>query len=210
MKYFFYLFAALMVTTILVAGFRGQKSGRPPIEVFPDMDRQLKFKSQVPSGFYSDGRADRMLIPGTVPFGVPVDQPYLLTGKIGEFWGDGIPVEVTPALMARGQERYTINCMICHGASGAGNGVVSQYGLAGIASFHVERIRKMPDGHIYNTIVHGKGLMGGYPHITIEDRWAIVAYIRALQRSQNATGSDLPPQLRQESGQVAQAQPEAK
>lgn len=205
MKLFFYLLAATVLAVVILAGLRGQKFSQPPIEIFADMDRQLKFKSQVPTEFFADGRMDRPTVPGTVPFGLPVDNPYLMTGRMGNRWGDGIPVEVTPALMARGQERYTINCAVCHGGSGAGNGVVGQFGLVGIASFHDDRLRNMPDGQIYHTIVNGKGLMGGYPHILLEDRWAIVAYVRALQRSQYATGSDIPPQLRREAGRVQPA-----
>lgn len=205
MKIFFYLLTALVLAIVLLAGFRGSKFSRPPIEIFADMDRQLKFKSQVPTDFFPDGRMDRPTVPGTIPFGLPVDQPYLMTGRMGNRWGDGIPVEVTPALMARGQERYTINCAVCHGGAGGGNGVVTQFGLVGVASFHVDRLRQMPDGQIYHTIVNGKGLMGGYPHIQWEDRWAIVAYIRALQRSQYATGSDIPPSLREEANQTTTA-----
>lgn len=200
MKYFFYIFAALVITVVAVLGFRGDKFTSPPFEIFPDMDRQLKYKAQSPSGFFADQRSDRSQVADTIPFDSPmaggvlqVEDGYLNTGMMGNNWGDGIPVEVTAAFLARGQERFNINCAICHGATGAGNGMVSMYGLNGIANYHTDLIRNQPDGQLFHTISKGKGNMGPYPHITIQDRWAIVAYIRVLQRSQNAKASDLPP-----------------
>lgn len=201
--------AVLLVIVFAVFGFRDQaedyfgiRAGerrftQPPIEVFPDMDRQLKVKTQHLSLIFADRRADRPPVPGTVPKDIPVDNPYLLTGRYGNRWGTGFPIEVTDALMARGQERYNINCAVCHGAAGLGNGTAAQYtGLKGVvANLHEPRIVQQPDGQIYNTIVHGKGQMLGYPHITIEDRWAIVAYVRALQQARMATIRDVPPEL---------------
>jgi mono/diheme cytochrome c family protein len=192
MRYFFAALLSLVVVAVLTLGLRGQKSARTPIEIFPDMDHQPKFRSQQVTDFFPDGRADRAPIPGTVHFDLPVENPYLLTGKMGANWGDGIPMEVTPELMKRGQERFNINCAVCHGATGKGNGITSQYGLAGAANYHLDTFRNMPDGQIYNTLVHGKGNMLGYPHITLQDRWAIVAYIRALQKSRNAAITDVP------------------
>jgi mono/diheme cytochrome c family protein len=119
---------------------------------------------------------------------------YLNTGRFGDRWGTGIPLPVTAELMQRGQERYTIFCGVCHGASGGGNGVAGQYGLVAIASFHQDRLRQMADGEIYNTIVMGKNTMLGYgSKIPVDDRWAIVAYVRALQAAQTATINDVPP-----------------
>ncbi len=100
--------------------------------------------------------------------------------------------------MARGQERYNINCAVCHGYSGHGNGVTGKFGMVAIATYHDERLRNMPDGEIYNTIANGKGTMMAYGHqVSLYDRWAIVAYIRALQRSQYAKAADLTPEERQ-------------
>ena len=157
------------------------------------MDRQPKYKSQTPSPFFPEGRVDRVPPYGTVPFHVPTDQPYLISGKMGNMWGTGIPVTVDKKLLARGKERYQINCQVCHGAVGAGNGITSQYGLVGAANFHQDKYRQMADGEIFNTITHGKGQMGPYHQIAVEDRWAIIAYIRALQLSQNAPANLLPP-----------------
>jgi mono/diheme cytochrome c family protein len=111
---------------------------------------------------------------------------------MGNMWGTGIPVTIDQKLLARGQERYQINCQVCHGETGAGNGITSQYGLVGAASYHSDKYRQMADGEIFNTITHGKGQMGPYHHIDVKDRWAIVAYIRALQLSQNAPANLLP------------------
>jgi mono/diheme cytochrome c family protein len=208
----------LVVLVVSVAGFRGQKSTKPPFELFPDMDRQPKVKAQVPSNFYADGRGNREPIAGTVPLGYAMPQhksvdgstgasespykrvkfssgvSYFDTGRFGNQWGTGMPIEVTPEVISRGQERFTISCKVCHGATGAGNGIAGKYGLVAIANLHQQRIRDMADGEIFNTITHGKNTMMGYgDRIQVQDRWAIVAYIRALQKSQGgATINDVP------------------
>jgi mono/diheme cytochrome c family protein len=215
LRYFFIGLGLFLVGLFAVAGFRGQKSGKTPIEIFPDMDHQPKVKAQVPSEFFADERGNRQPVAGTVPLGyeAPVSKEnpfpdegkyrmvrystgtdYLNTGRFGDRWGTGIPLPVTAELMQRGQERYTIFCGVCHGASGGGNGVAGQYGLVAIASFHQDRLREMSDGEIYNTIVMGKNTMLGYgSKIPVDDRWAIVAYVRALQAAQTATINDVPP-----------------
>jgi mono/diheme cytochrome c family protein len=218
LKYFFSIFVLVVVLLVTVAGFRGQKFQKPPIELFPDMDHQPKVKSQVPSSFYADGRGNRAPINGTVPLGYAMPQHKLIdgsagesqspykqvhfsggvgysdTGKMGTNWGTGIPLEVTPELIARGQERFNISCAVCHGATGAGNGIAGKYGLVAIANMHQDRIRQMADGEIFNTITHGKNTMMGYgDRIQVQDRWAIITYIRALQKSQGgATINDVP------------------
>ena len=208
MRYFLFSWLLVVVAVVLIAGFRGQKSIEPPIEIFPDMDRQAKVKAQVTSEFFADGRGNRPPVDGTVPIGyefpsnkkrlphavhpAPITGTYtslpnyMETGKMGANWGDGIPVEVTPQLVARGRQRYEINCAVCHGATGQGNGIVGQYGMVAIANYHQDRLRQMPDGELYSVIMMGKGTMKPYGHqINVEDRWAIVTYIRALQLSQN-------------------------
>lgn len=218
LKYFFLLFALTIVAIVSVAGFRGDFSKKPPIEIFPDMVRQPKVKAQTPSAFFGDDRSARPPVEGTVPMGystplrdqatgeiVEMGGPYMQihftnapdyynTGKMGDQWGTGIPLEVTMDVMARGRERYNISCKVCHGAVGLGNGIAVEYGLAAVANLQLERIREMADGEIFNTITHGKNTMMGYGHnIQVEDRWAIVAYMRALQLAQNATVDDVPP-----------------
>jgi hypothetical protein len=216
LRYFFLGLTLLVAAAVLIIGPRGQQTRNRPIEVFPDMDHQPKFQPQHASPFFADGRAAREAVPGTVPSGFtqegiysqnaasnsPVkggsgfaNRPdYYHTGRIGDKYGDGIPLQgIGMELMARGQERYGIFCAVCHGAAGEGNGITSKYGMVGAASFHQGRLRDMPDGQIFNTITHGKNTMAGYGgNIAVEDRWAIIAYIRALQRSQNGALADVP------------------
>ena len=213
MRYFFLLMLLIGVGVLAGAGFRGTKFRKPPTEIFPDMNRQVKYKPQKTSEFFADGRVQRAPISETIPFGyneavklVSNEAPaesyykgytqgdeYIDTGKIGTDWGTGIPISVNDALIHRGQQRYSINCAVCHGATGAANGITTQYGLVGVPSYHQDRLRVMADGEIYNTITHGKNTMMPYgDKITREDRWAIVAYVRALQRAQNAAKTDVP------------------
>ncbi len=220
----FFLISLLMtIAVVAVLGFRGQKSPNPPFELFPDMVRQPYVRAQAPLDFFADGRGSRLPVDGTVPIGyerpkpetiatpaapVPAPEPrariafsagtdYYDTGKMGDHWGTGLPVEVTPELMQRGRERFNITCVMCHGATAAGNGITKQLGLATVATLQDERIRKMADGEIFNTITHGKNTMMAYgPTVVVADRWAIIAYLRALQRSQNAAVSDVPENLR--------------
>jgi mono/diheme cytochrome c family protein len=176
----------------------------------------MKVLAQAPLDFFADGRGPRLPVPGTMPIGyeMPKSAPgaaepgelvarqgagfsvgtdYYNTGKMGDHWGTGIPVEVIGKLMERGQQRFNITCVMCHGATAAGNGITKQYGLATVVSLQDERIRKMADGEIFNTITNGKNTMMAYgPNIMVADRWAIIAYLRALQRSQNATINDVP------------------
>lgn len=215
LRYFFITFAFLVLVVLAMAGFRGQKSKQPPIEVFPDMDRQPKVKAQTPSEFYADGRAARPPVNGTVPIGYsmpmhklidgsvgqatgPYKQiifssspTYIDTGKMGDNWGSGIPFQVSPAVMGRGQQRFGIYCAVCHGATGAGNGIAQKFGLNTVQSLLQDRIRIMADGEIFDTVSHGKNTMMGYgDRIQVVDRWAIVAYLRALQRSQGGASLD--------------------
>jgi len=219
LRYFFLLFAFSIIVIVSIAGFRGQQFSRPPIEIFPDMDRQPKVKAQDPSQFYADGRAARPPVAGTIPLGYampqhkPVDgssgpdygpykdvrfgvgPAYFDTGKIGENWGTGLPLEPAIDLLARGRERYAVFCAVCHGATGNGDGMAKQFGVATVVSLHQDRIRTMADGEIFNTITHGKNTMLGYgDRIPVNDRWAIIGYLRALQLSQGgATLDDVPP-----------------
>lgn len=210
MRYFFLIFGFIVVLVVGMAGFRGQKSTRSPIEIFPDMDSQPKKKAQVTSDFFADGRASRTPVEGTVPLGYnsPAyqdDSPYVSiqfsalpdyeqSGKIGDQFGTGMPMEITPEIMAHGQERFRIYCSVCHGPTGDGNGFAKKLGMATVQSLMPDRIRNMPDGEIFNTITHGKNTMFALgANIPVPDRWAIIAYLRALQRSQGTTLNDVPP-----------------
>ncbi len=220
-RWFLLICAFFAIITVGLLGLRGQKFTRPPLEIFPDMDRQAKVKSQKPSEFFADGKGDRLAVPGTIPMGytIPVRArqtdpesinesalwsaaPYNFstgvgyydTGKMDSVWGDGIPVALDLQLLERGKERYSIYCAVCHGAAGDGKGVASNYqGLKGvIANLHQDRLRQMPDGQIYNTISKGKGVMYGYGDVLpVNDRWAIVAYLRLLQKSYGIPASTL-------------------
>jgi mono/diheme cytochrome c family protein len=231
-----FLLLSLLLTIALVAilGFRGQKSVGAPLEVFPDMVRQMKVRAQAPLDFFADGRGPRMPIAGTVPMGYEMPQPktiatpatavpvpetrsqlafsastdYRDTGKMGDRWGTGIPIETTLDLLRRGQQRFNITCAMCHGATATGNGITKQHGLTTVVTLQDDRIRKMADGEIFDTITHGKNTMMAYgPTITVDDRWAIIAYLRALQRSQAATIVDVPPAHRADLEKPAETQP---
>jgi mono/diheme cytochrome c family protein len=206
------------IVAIALLGFQGQRRSAPPIEFFSDMKRQSKVKYQKPSDFFADGRAARPPVDGTIPMGydIPghpaqnsgvngdINSPlgefsagtdYYNTGKMGAQWGTGFPIPVTEAMMQRGQKEFTIYCAVCHGATGQGNGIASKYGMVAIANYHQDKYRKMADGEIFNTITHGKNTMNGYgDKLPVKDRWAIIAYIRALQRSQYAKMPDVPPE----------------
>jgi len=216
LRAFFLIFIFVTIAVVSLAGLRGIHSSKPPIEIFVDMVRNPRYDAQHESDFYADTRAARAPVPGTVPlgYGVPnaflstgannnkLDQQpgafsgasdYYNTGRIDGSYGDGIPLALNRDVLERGQERFNINCAVCHGPVGLGNGITSQYGLVGIANFQDKRIRTMPDGQIFNTITLGKNTMGAYgSNISVEDRWAIIAYIRALERSQAATLNDVP------------------
>jgi len=162
----------------------------------------------------SNSRVDNKIdskISSTVPAdenGFSNSTDYLNTGKIGDSYGDGFPMKVTPEMLERGKQRFNINCAVCHGAAGYGNGIVTQFGLVGPANFQQQSFRNMPDGQIFNTITNGKNTMGPYgSNIAVEDRWAIISYIRALQRSQNGKIDDVPPDERAKLDQQTSVKP---
>jgi len=188
LKYFFFGYVIAAIVTLAIVGIRGPARSFtvPPMELYPDMHRQPKYKAQSPSAFFADGRSDRSPVPGTEPFSVPLQSTYYASGIIEGHWGDGFPQEITvdADLLKRGQERFNINCAICHGPAGYGDGVTTKLGLVGVANMHQDLVMNMEDGRIFYTITHGKGNMGSYAdHLTIKDRWAVVAYVRALQRT---------------------------
>ncbi len=200
------------VSILLVAGKRGDLSRRPPIEIFADMDRQPKLRPQTGTEIFSDGFSSRLPVEGTVARGAAYQDSPVNTGKIPGTtnWVETIPLPVTEQLMARGQQRFQINCAPCHGAQGDGKGITTKFGMTVIADLHDATSRKVvqqPDGQIFNTISYGKTLMGPYAAaLSIEDRWAVVAYVRALQRSRLATLDDVPADKR---GDLAKPMPPA-
>jgi mono/diheme cytochrome c family protein len=210
MRYVLLTLLLLGVIVVSLAGFRGGLSRRPPIEIFPDMDRQPRLRPQEPNNFFADRFSSRLPVTGTVPQTGPTqvagreiypfeDVPYntgFVTGTTN--FVETLPVPVTAQLLARGQERYGIHCAQCHGAAGDGKGITSKYVMIGMANFHDKRLVAMPDGQLFYTITYGtKNLMGAYgPNVTVPDRWAIVAYVRALQRSHLGTVDDVPEPMR--------------
>ncbi|HTJ78814.1 MAG TPA: cytochrome c [Rariglobus sp.] len=213
MRYVYLATFFIAVLTVSILGFRGSISTRTPIELIPDMDHQAKYKPQAPSLFFADGRADRPLPAGVVAYGRGDEKPdagflrsddalYLGKNPDGS-WVSGFPKSVTvdARFMARGQGRYEIYCTPCHGALGDGNGITKQYGMGATPSYHDDRLRQMADGEIYNTITNGKGNMLSYADkLSPEDRWAVIAYVRALQRAENGTAEDVPPSHKSELG----------
>ncbi len=167
-----------------------------PLQVHPDMDNQPKFKAQSASTFFADGRANRPAVPGTIAHGKWNEDEVLATGKDAS--GNLIksnPVPLTEALLKRGQERFNINCAPCHGRLGDGNGMVKtrSFGALNPANLQEPRLREITDGQIFEVITNGIRTMqprGG--DIPVDDRWAIIAYVRALQRSQHAGLNDVP------------------
>lgn len=202
MRYAYLIFILLAVAVLSIFGLRGTPFKSPPVEIFNDMDRQPKYKPQSESGFFADGRTDRPVPANTVPREGYIEDPHLATGRTdsGDFT-PGFPVEVTQELMARGRDRYQIFCTPCHGALGDGNGITRQYGMAATPSYHDDRLRDMSEGEIFNTITHGKNLMGRYgDKMSVEDRWAVIAFVRALQRARQGAVDDVPPANRSELG----------
>jgi mono/diheme cytochrome c family protein len=195
MRYFLLLFGLSILAVMLIAGKRGDISRKPPLEVFPDMDRQPKLRPQAANGFFANGLSSQLPVPGTVARGSAYEDNAINTGKIPGTtnWVVNIPVPVTEQLLKRGQERYGIYCAVCHSAAGDGKGITGKYGMVAMANFHDPRIVKMPDGELFTVITYGRNLMGPYAgQIPIEDRWAIIAYVRALQRSRLAILEDVP------------------
>jgi mono/diheme cytochrome c family protein len=196
---------ALSAALFAIAGLRGRISRKPPIEVFADMNRQPKLRPQRPDAFFPNGVTSQLPPPGTVARTEPIetaagpvyafeDSP-VNTGKIPGTTNfvENLPVPVTPELLARGQDRFNIYCTPCHGGLGDGNGITKKIGdMPAVANLHDPRIVGLADGDIFNTITHGKNTMGAYgPLVPTGDRWAIVAYVRALQLSWLGSSNDL-------------------
>jgi mono/diheme cytochrome c family protein len=209
-----YLASAFVAVLVLsVYGIRGIRFTHPPMDVFPEwlfpsMRLQPKYKPQGTSSFFADGRADRMPPAGTVPASMPLrDDDTLYLGKNPDgSWIRGFPaaIAVDRRLLDRGRERYAIYCAPCHGLVGDGNGVTHKYGMAATPTYHDDRLRKMAEGEIFNTVTNGKqpaNLMPSYADkLTPQDRWAVIAYVRALQRAQSGAVADVAPGHRAELG----------
>lgn len=210
MRYIFLVFFLAVVAVLAVAGFRGSKSRRTPIELIPDMDRQPKLRPETASTFFKDGRTSRLPVEGTIarvdPIKVGATEVYawqqspVTTGREAgstNFLATN-PLPVTEAFLAKGEKTFTIYCAACHTKVGDGNSVAKKIGAMGVvANLHDKRIVEMPDGELFNTISVGKNLMGGYADkLDPEERWAAVAYLRALQLTRLGTLDDVPESAR--------------
>ncbi len=161
---------------------------------------QAKYKPLAASTFFKDGRASRPLVPGTVARGHLEADTLLYTGKAGGAdFAAVFPFPVTQEVLLRGQERFNIFCTPCHDRVGTGDGMVVRRGYRRPPSFHIDRLRRAPVGYLFDVITHGSGAMPSYgAQIPPHDRWAIIAYVRALQLSQSAQLADVPPAQRQQ------------
>lgn len=191
---------------LLIAKARTVRSGTPRIHLIQDMDNQPRFEAQSYNGIFADKRGMRPAVPGTVARGAEKADDHFYKGKTGGEWAADFPSNVTIDMnrMERGQKQFRIYCAPCHGLSGYGNGIVAvraeeldEGTWTPPTPLHSDTVRERPAGHIFNTITHGIRNMPSYAaQIPEEDRWAIVAYVLALQLSQNATLDDVPNEVR--------------
>jgi hypothetical protein len=210
MRYFLAIFVLAVAVVVGILGFRGTHSRKPPLYIFPDMEFQLKLRPQKENGFFTNGLTSQLHIPGTIARSTPLqtakgpvypfeDSP-INTGHVTGTTNfiETNPMPITAELLKRGQQRFTINCTPCHGATGEGKGITQKIGaMAVVANLHDKRIVELPDGELFFVITNGRNLMGAYgPNVTVEDRWAVIAYLRALQLSRLGAIDDLPQELR--------------
>lgn len=194
------LFVAVLIFSIF--GLRGTRFTSPPIDVFPEwafpgMKYQPKVRPQAHSDFFADGRADRAPVEHTVMRGMLRDDDAVNLGKDSSGqWVKGFPAAITVdlKLIEHGRERFNIYCAPCHGITGKGDGITKQYGMGTTPSYHDDVRRRLTEGEIFNTITNGtqnKNMLPYADKLTPEDRWAVVAYVRALQRAQRGTAADV-------------------
>ena len=163
-----------------------------------DMHVQPKYKPLAPTDFFGDGRSARPVVEGTVARGHLRLDEHLYTGKVNGQPATTFPFPITRKDLERGQQRFQIYCTPCHDAGGTGRGMIVMRGFPPPPSYHIDRLREAPVGHFFDVITNGLGNMYGYDtRVTPEDRWRIIAYVRALQLSQSATLDDVPPAERQ-------------
>jgi len=210
MRYFLLVFGILVLITVGILGKRGDLSRNRPLQIFPDMKRQAKLRPQTANGFFANGLSSQLPQPGTIS----QEQPLLVAGQevfsfedvpvnTGRVAGTTNFVELNPypvsaQFLKRGQHGFNIYCAPCHGQTGEGTGITKKIGaMAIVANLHDKRIVELTDGEIFHTVGYGKNNMQGYAsQISTEDRWAVVAYLRALQLSRLGTVDDLTPELR--------------
>jgi len=206
MRYFLAIFTLCVLATVGILGFRGTHFRKPPLYIFPDMERQPKLRPQTANAFFDNGMSSRAPVAGTVARSQPIrvgdgmvypwqDSPLttgLLTGTTNFVAVN--PLLVTDELLQRGQQVFNINCAACHSRLGDGTGTPKRINaMAVVANLHDKRIVELADGELFNTISYGKGLMQGYAaNLPVQDRWAAIAYLRALQLSRLGTLEEVP------------------
>lgn len=160
----------------------------------PDMFNQPRYNPLSSSDFFTNGAGSRPLVPGTVARGHLDEDQAFYTGKIGTNLVETFPLPITRDVLERGRERFDIYCSVCHGRTGDGNGMIVQRGFPMPPSYHIDRLRQAPAGHFFDVITQGYGVMYSYAaRVEPADRWAITAYIRALQLSHDARLDAVPP-----------------
>lgn len=198
--YFFSLWAVAVLAVLAIAGLRDTKTTRRPVEIFADMDNMPKLRPQTTTKFapFANGQSSRLPVVGTVARGSTYeDSPYNTGKKSDGGFVEAMPVKITSELLKRGQDRYTIYCQPCHSAAGDGKGITTKFGMGNVANFHDERLIKLTDGEIFQTVSVGKGLMGGYgDKLQVNDRWAVIAYVRTLQLSRLGKKEEIPDEIR--------------
>ena len=202
------VFLAVGVAGFATLGLQGKMSRKPPMELFPDMDRQAKLRPMEPNHFFANGVSSQLPPAGTIARSQPIatangavyrfeDSP-VNTGRVAGSTNfvENNPLAVNLQTIQRGRERFDIYCAPCHGKLGDGNGITKKIGvMPTVANLHDPRIVKLTDGEIFNTITYGKGTMGAAgPLVATEDRWAVITYLRALQLSRLGTVDDLTPE----------------
>jgi len=162
-----------------------------------DMHDQPKAETFEASSFFADGRSERPRVEGTVARGALELDAHLYQGLVAGKPAETFPFEITRERLQRGRERYDIFCAACHGSTGFGDGMIVERGMKRPPSFHIDRLASAPPGYFFDVITHGFGAMFDYSdRVPAEDRWAIIAYVRALQLAQSASLSDVPPAQR--------------
>ena len=192
----------LGLTGLFLVGCQGQKSSKPPVHPNLNMDFQSSLKTQEATALFPDGRAMRPEIPGTIARGRFTAVPEFHTGKTGDTFVRELPMPLTAELIERGQERYGIYCTPCHGGAGYADGLVTKRGGMKPPSFYEDRLLAMPAGQIFEAM--SKGVRGNMPSyaskMSESDRWAVVAYVRALQLSQTANLEAVPDDVARSKG----------
>ena len=210
MRYFLAILTLFVLATVCVLGPRGRTFSKPPLYIFPDMERQPKLRPQTANAFFDNGMSSRLPLAGTVAR----SQPVHVGDKLVYPWQDSPvttgfvtgttnfvelnPLPFTDELLQRGEQVFNINCAACHSKVGDGNGTPKRIGaMAVVANLHDKRIVELADGEIFNTISYGKNLMQDYAaNLPVQDRWAAVAYLRALQLSRLGALDEVPEALR--------------